>query len=548
MTLSGGNNLSPNEGTTYTYNYSISDADGDTIASVATSCGTRHEDERDRTRTPRAASTARSRTARRARSVSAQATDSGFGAGAGNNATQSISVQNVAPTVVLSGAEPGQREPDARAPTASTRPTRAPTRSRTARRLRRLRQRRRPDHVQHGDRRRQLRLPLRRRQPDRHRAPTRRTRLDHGRPTTTPAPDTDTLRRHGQQRRPDGRRQRPASRSTRARRCAPTASTRPTRARPTRSRTARRTAALRAAFVGPSSSARATGDGSFDCRFADDDPTGTALGLSTRLRSRSPTTTPAPTATRFDVTVNNVDPTVVDQRARARSTRAQTLRTYSFDTTDPGTPTRSRRHAGLRRLGQLRRPASSSARRPATAASTAASPTTTRPGPPPTRSTVSITVTDDDTGSDTDTYDVTVNNVAPTASVTGPSPVDEGDDSHLQLHTSPTRARGHVHGRRHLPEVRYRRHLRVGHASAPATGDGSFDCYFPDGPAHDQRLDHGHRRRRWLRHRLRERPDRRRRQRRPGRRPDRPEPGRRGLDPHLQLHDDRHGQPGDVQP
>ena len=38
-------------------------------------------------------------------SVSAQATDSGFGAGAGNNATQPISVQNVAPTVTLSGAQ-----------------------------------------------------------------------------------------------------------------------------------------------------------------------------------------------------------------------------------------------------------------------------------------------------------------------------------------------------------------------------------------------------------------------------------------------------------
>ena len=40
VTLSGANNLSPNEGATNTYSYSISDADGDTIASVATSCGT----------------------------------------------------------------------------------------------------------------------------------------------------------------------------------------------------------------------------------------------------------------------------------------------------------------------------------------------------------------------------------------------------------------------------------------------------------------------------------------------------------------------------
>ncbi|MEK6275737.1 MAG: hypothetical protein AABM30_10405, partial [Actinomycetota bacterium] len=102
VTLSGGNNLSPNEGSTYIYNYSISDADGDTIASVATSCGigtktnplnTNTAGSFDCTFADGPAST----------TVSAQATDTGFGAGAGNLAMQSISVQNVDPTVVLSG-------------------------------------------------------------------------------------------------------------------------------------------------------------------------------------------------------------------------------------------------------------------------------------------------------------------------------------------------------------------------------------------------------------------------------------------------------------
>ncbi len=102
VTLSGANNLTPNEGATNTYNYSISDPDGDTIASAATSCGTGSKTNASNTNTSGQfdctfadgpAST----------SVSAQATDSGFGATAGNNATQSISVQNVAPTIAITG-------------------------------------------------------------------------------------------------------------------------------------------------------------------------------------------------------------------------------------------------------------------------------------------------------------------------------------------------------------------------------------------------------------------------------------------------------------
>jgi hypothetical protein len=102
VTLSGANNLSPNEGATVHYSYSISDADGDTIASVATSCGTGTKSNATNTNTAGSfdctfadgpAST----------SVSAQATDSGFGAAAGNTASQSISVQNVAPSLAISG-------------------------------------------------------------------------------------------------------------------------------------------------------------------------------------------------------------------------------------------------------------------------------------------------------------------------------------------------------------------------------------------------------------------------------------------------------------
>ena len=103
VTLSGGNNLSPNEGSAYTYNYSISDADGDTIASVATSCGTGTKTNASNTNTSGSFDCSFA-DGPAGTSVSAQATDTGFGAGAGNNATQPISVQNVAPTIAISGA------------------------------------------------------------------------------------------------------------------------------------------------------------------------------------------------------------------------------------------------------------------------------------------------------------------------------------------------------------------------------------------------------------------------------------------------------------
>ena len=102
VTLSGANNLSPNEGSTYTYNYSISDPDGDTIASVATSCGTGTKSNASNTDTS-GSFDCKFADGPASTSVSAQATDSGFGATAGNTATQPISVQNVAPTVAISG-------------------------------------------------------------------------------------------------------------------------------------------------------------------------------------------------------------------------------------------------------------------------------------------------------------------------------------------------------------------------------------------------------------------------------------------------------------
>ena len=108
VALSGANDLSVNEGSTHTYSYTISDADGDTIASVATSCGSGTKTNASNTNTSGSFDCAFA-DGLAATSVSAQATDSGFGAAAGNNATQSISVQNVAPSIAISGATQRQR-------------------------------------------------------------------------------------------------------------------------------------------------------------------------------------------------------------------------------------------------------------------------------------------------------------------------------------------------------------------------------------------------------------------------------------------------------
>ena len=103
VTLSGLNDLSANEGSTHTYSYTISDADGDTIASVATSCGTNGTTTNTSNTNTSGSFDCTFVEGPGSSTVSAQATDSGFGAAAGNNATQTVTVNNVAPTVTLLG-------------------------------------------------------------------------------------------------------------------------------------------------------------------------------------------------------------------------------------------------------------------------------------------------------------------------------------------------------------------------------------------------------------------------------------------------------------
>ncbi|MEK6275736.1 MAG: hypothetical protein AABM30_10400, partial [Actinomycetota bacterium] len=96
-------------------------------------------------------------------------------------------------------------------------------------------------------------------------------------------------------------------------------------------------------------------------------------------------------------------------------------------------------------------------------------------------STVSITITDDDTGSDSDTYDVTVNNVAPTATVNGPSPVDEGS-THTYNFTVTDPGTDTFTVDATYPKCGSGGDFVPGTLMTNA-GGGSFDCYFPDGPA-----------------------------------------------------------------
>ena len=163
--------------------------------------------------------------------------------------------------------------------------------------------------------------------------------------------------------------------------------------------------------------------GSFQCAFPDDAPTGTSSDTTT-VRAKVRDATDASNEITRDVTVNNVAPSVV-VTGPSPVDEAQTLRNYVFDTTDPGVPdTFTHGPASCGASGVLVGPVVFNA---ATGDGNFDcrfaddNPTGTASD----TSTVSITVSDDDTGSDAGSKDVTVNNVAPSVVVTGPSPVDE---------------------------------------------------------------------------------------------------------------------------
>jgi PKD domain len=101
----GANDLSVNEGSTHTYSYTISDPGSDTVSSVSTSCGTAG------TKVPGSDTNTNSAGSFQCKfpdgpdssTVSANATDSD--GATGNTSTQTVTVNNVAPTVSLTGAD-----------------------------------------------------------------------------------------------------------------------------------------------------------------------------------------------------------------------------------------------------------------------------------------------------------------------------------------------------------------------------------------------------------------------------------------------------------
>ena len=124
------------------------------------------------------------------------------------------------------------------------------------------------------------------------------------------------------------------ARSPRARPCATTSSTPPIRARPTRSRPARPTAAS-GVFVGPIVFNPATGDGNFNCRFADDNPTGTPSDATSVSITITDDDTGAGTGSQA-VTVNNVNPTIVSSAVTVSPGTGTITSTVTY--TDQGVP------------------------------------------------------------------------------------------------------------------------------------------------------------------------------------------------------------------
>src|SRR5206468_12827524 len=91
---------------------------------------------------------------------------------------------------------------------------------------------------------------------------------------------------------------------------------------------------------------------------------------------------------------------------------------------------------------------------------------------------VKATVADDDGGTDTDTINVTVANVAPKVNLTGPTTADEGDTktySYTITDAGTADTFSFVTG---YPTCGLHGEL----VGTPAIGSGSFQCSFPDGP------------------------------------------------------------------
>ena len=208
----------------------------------------------------------------------------------------------------------------------------------------------------------------------------------------------------------------------------------------------------------------ATGAGSFVCEFPDGPATPTVSVTVSDDDGGSDSDT-------VDVIVSNVAP-IVTLTGDATVDEGES-RTYSFTVSDPGADTFV---LGATVCGSGGNQVGTDTFNPATGAGSFVCEFPDGPATP----TVSVTVSDDDGGSDSDTVDVIVSNVAPIVTLTGDATVDEGESRTYSFTVSDPGADTFVLG----ATVCGSGGNQVGADTFnPATGAGSFVCEFPDGPA-----------------------------------------------------------------
>src|SRR5439155_13492859 len=174
------------------------------------------------------------------------------------------------------------------------------------------------------------------------------------------------------------------------------------------------------------------------------------------------------------VTVHNVAPTVTLSVSNDLSVNEGSTHTYSYTISEPGQDTVTSVTTSCSGTG----------------AKVAGSDSFTNSGGSfqcsfadgPNSTTVSAAATDSDgaTGA-ADTQSVTVNNVAPTVTLDGPANVDEGS-THTYTFTVTDPGDDSFSVSSGYPQCDTRGHY-VYRSPSTTSPDGSFQCFFPDGPA-----------------------------------------------------------------
>jgi len=174
-----------------------------------------------------------------------------------------------------------------------------------------------------------------------------------------------------------------------------------------------------------------------------------------------------------DVTVNNVAPTVT--LTGAATANEGDTKDYSYSWTDPGTADTFPAGGNLVSCG-VHGTSSDEVFDPSTKTGSFKCHWTDDSGAG--TAAVSAKVTDDDGGTDTDTINVTVANVAPKVNLTGPSTADEGDTKTYSYTITDPGTDDTFDFATGYPTCGLHGDL----VGTPLIGAGSFQCSFPDGP------------------------------------------------------------------